>query len=176
MLKPRQVSGKHAQIHNTKSQQVQLTAPVQLNTPMNHSSKDPKLVLIWTDSFAGTSRTQAWRTRNEPALMWFVHTHTLSSLPGLEITLSLPTCQNRWVRSKAQTLRPHFHRRISPPPCTDPPLLSGDDEDIIEEEEVDLMPQCPLEEDAAVFHECSQLSSLYHPPGGWDQRERLGKE
>lgn len=54
------------------------------------------------------------------------------------------------------------------------PLLPGHDENVVEEEEVDLLPGRPLEEDAAVFHEGGQLPPLYHPPGGRHQRERLG--
>lgn len=46
------------------------------------------------------------------------------------------------------------------------PLLPGDDEDVVEEEEVDLLPRRPLEEDAVVLHKGLQLPSLYHPPGG----------
>lgn len=56
------------------------------------------------------------------------------------------------------------------------PLLPGHDENIIEEEEVDLLPRRALEEDSAVFHEGGQLPSLYHPPGGRHQRERLRGE
>lgn len=48
----------------------------------------------------------------------------------------------------------------------DSPLLLGDDEDVVEEEEIDLLPRRPLEEDAVVFHKRSHLSSLDHPPGG----------
>lgn len=53
------------------------------------------------------------------------------------------------------------------------PFLPGDDQDVVEEEEVDLLPRRPLEEDPAVLHEGRQLAALHHPPGGGDQRERL---
>lgn len=53
------------------------------------------------------------------------------------------------------------------------PLLPGDDEDVIEEEEIHLLPRRPLEEDAVVLNEGRQLTSLYHPPGGRNQGERL---
>lgn len=54
------------------------------------------------------------------------------------------------------------------------PLLPGHDENVVEEEEVDVMPGRPLEEDAAVFHVGGQLPPLDHPPGGRHQREGLG--
>lgn len=53
------------------------------------------------------------------------------------------------------------------------PFLLGDDQDVVEEEEVNLLPRGPLEEDAAVLDEGRQLAALHHPPGGGDQRERL---
>lgn len=56
------------------------------------------------------------------------------------------------------------------------PLLPGHDENVVEEEEVDVMPGRPLEEDAAVFHVGGQLPPLDHPPGGRHQREGLGEE
>lgn len=54
------------------------------------------------------------------------------------------------------------------------PLLPGHDENVVEEEEVDVLPGGPLEEDAAVFHVGGQLPPLDHPPGGRHQREGLG--
>lgn len=58
----------------------------------------------------------------------------------------------------------------------DSPFLLGDDQDVVEEEEVDLLPRRPLEEDPAVLHEGRQLAALHHPPGGGDQRERLREQ
>ena len=73
------------------------------------------------------------------------------------------------VKPQSHTQSP----RHSPPGS---PLLPGDDEDVVEEEEVDLLPLRPLEEDAVVLHEGRQLPSLHHPPGGGDQGERLQVE
>lgn len=55
------------------------------------------------------------------------------------------------------------------------PLLPGHDENVVEEEEVDVLPGRPLQEDAAVFHVGGQLPPLDHPPGGRHQREGLGE-
>lgn len=93
----------------------------------------------------------SWHVRTDHLYVWSQH-----------------TCQtqNQPAASSATALLPR----------TDSPLLPGDDEHVVEEEEVDLVARRPLEEDAAVSYKGSELSSLYHPPRGRDQRERLGEE
>lgn len=133
-------------IHNAKSQQV--TAPVQLSTPL-----------------AGQ------HTCNDKPYSCYLHTMTLCIY-----SFCTPSWCCHCNSFKLNLHLQHGELCTRLPSRISSPLLPGDDEDVIEEEEVDLLPWRPLEEDAAVLYECSQLSSLHHPPGGGHQRERLGDE
>lgn len=122
--------------------------------------------------FPGQVKT--WEQCHTPCAQGLSHmqfTHTHSENRQILVTLSPSTCQNRWVMSKVGTPRLCSRQiNLTQSFCalSSSPLLPGHNQDVVEEEEVDLLPWRPLEEDATVFHKGCQLSSLHHPPGGWD--------